>query len=158
MWQRFQWIKSPISERLTKRYLLSDIPDIENPFLFQRLVVPVTIADEVQKTPEIDSHTDDISAAAGGRVTYFTVPSGKRWRLYAFRVQGTTANTAVYISDGTNEQPLTTQDTTERVDATLPSIPLNEDWTIRLRTTGNGADSAISLSILYEEEESFIVR
>ena len=141
------------------RYRGSPTPDVDTPQV-SNTVIPITNFDVLLLTPTIPAQvTLDISAGAGTYTPYFTVPSRKRWTLKAAFRDGTTGTCRTRIRNAsTRTIPLSANTGTGgNLDmAVLHSpITLDEGWSIGLDTTGNGADTAIGMFVMYDEEDAF---
>ena len=150
------WVarKPEIIRRLTKKL------GIEPGLIARDLHLPAAIAlssnlDELLREPAIDTHSNDISGAAGTHFPYFPVPAKKRWRLIAYNREASIGDSRVEISDGTLRFGLEAIAAATNVDILPQFLTLDQDWTVGLRTTGNVADTAINLDIYYEEEDAF---
>jgi len=147
------WIPSSvdIDSRLVKRFTLSEQSLVQNPYWLQRVILPVTIVDEILKTPKADLSTQDISGAA--YVAFFTVPAGKRWRVKRYQRSATTATSYVRATIGGNLVAVSLTGTTAAADNL--DIGLNEGDDIGMMGTGNGADNARTLNLFYDEEDAY---
>jgi hypothetical protein len=157
---RIAYVSEYILKQLVKRYKLQTTPyDIKEHLTLPLVIQPVTLADDLLMTPVIPaSVSKDISAAAGTYVAYFTVPDGKLWRLLLVSRPGTTANSRIGISNGINTSSLTNPSTaTEKWFAAHDRFLLKPGWSVGMFTTGDGADSAIGVSVVYLEEDSYSI-
>jgi len=148
------WVNVAYIDRLIKRFNLQTAKRIHEAIPMQGLVVPVTQIDELLKDFAIVSTNEDLTAAAGTYVPYFTCPEGKRWKLLIFFRATTAAGSMVRIFDGTTHLTLLSSQMTAGSFYNV-NAPLKEGWSVGMTTTGNGADGAITLSICYTEEESY---
>jgi hypothetical protein len=143
MWKAFN--------RLWTRFKLEPTLGAFHPKLSD-VISPITNMDVLLRTTKMQSDAFDLSSA--GVVTGFTVPKGKRWLLHKIRISGTTANTAsVFALTGT-QLAIGINGTTERIEDYY-GLPLDELHSVDFLATGNGADNAINMRILYEEEDAF---
>mgnify|MGYP001165742984 CR=1 FL=1 len=151
----YYWASEPLLSRLIRRYELQEYP-IEPALAYElvKKVQPVTIADDLLKTVKIASTILDISGVAGTYTVFHTVSEGKRWIIRSAWHMGTTGNSNLRVSDGTTEHFLTGWGTSAQFANGVP-FPMDENMTLGMMTTGNGADSAIEVTILYEEEDAF---
>ncbi len=150
------YVGKVIQDRLWRRFKLSMNLSQPDQYKFQDVIIPVTQLDELMRASKIGGGVKDISAAGGVLVTYFTVPKGKRWRLVgAYRVT-TTGVSRMYIDDGSSAAFYLTAADTASV-TVFPGTPLwiEETWTIGMISTNNGADTTITMRIIYEEEDSY---
>lgn len=150
------WINVKYIARIIKRFTLQVSRQIPEAIPLLRLVVPVTQADELLLETKSQADDNDLSAAAGTYVPYFECPTGKRWILNRWRKGGTVANTRLSVkvdSASANHQYNLTGKTEEAEH--FNGLKVKEGGSIGLSTTGDGGDTAISLTIFYEEEDSF---
>ena len=144
--------KPSIMSRLKDRYGIQFPPAIRN------LSIPglIFLTDDVNRLltlPKVAVATNDISAGSG-QTTYFTVPTGKRWRLKALQKDVTTGTTTWRIEDRDSVGFEIFSGTAETVFENL-DIPMGEGWFIEVDNTGNGADTARAARIVYEEEDAY---
>jgi len=144
--------------RLYTRFQIEPFPaDPEQGPGVATTIFPVTIADDLVKLPVAQSATLDIQASAGGFVLAFTVPEGKRWQiLWAFR-SSTTANTRIrgIFTPSDVTLFLTVVGTSNEVPRELQGFVMEQDDRIGLETTGNAADSAVTIQLYVLEEDAF---
>jgi hypothetical protein len=151
--QMYDWVNRSILERLVNRYDISETPKVTNPLILLRSVQPITDFDSILRVSKIGDATNDISAGVGSTV-YFTVPLGKRWNIKAFYKEVTAANSALFISDGAATFTLTPSGTVA-VTTLDVDLSLEEGWTVSMNNTGNGADSARQVKLVYAEEDCY---
>lgn len=151
----FSWVSVDIIDRIVKRFQLQETP-IEPglDWTVVKNIQPVTQVDALLISIKMDTATKDISGAGGGYITYFTVPKGKRWRLKALHMQASTGNTKAAITDGVAVFSFSAT-TTNGYYIYLLDLPLDTGWKIDGLETNNGADTAIFMVILYEEEDAY---
>lgn len=117
------------------------------------LIVPVTNVDALLQTARILAATDDLTPGAGARVTYHTVPAGRRWTLVFLYHGSTVANTWAWVYDGTTYMDLNAAATAGfRANLTFHAEP---GWTFGLVTTGDAGDGAIPMTLHVLEEDAF---
>lgn len=144
-------INIEIIPRLVKRFLLSAVAYVPNPFGLARTVQPITNFDDLLQESKAGKETKDISGAVG-EVNYFTVPVGKRWKLYALNRDATTVNSVVYITIGSTIYEHAYGTALSEKNFGHPFY-LEEGDTIGMED--NGADAAVTMTIAYLEENSF---
>lgn len=152
------WINVDILARLLKRFNIAVTPLINNAGFFENLIRPVTQVDELLKTYKCGLDSEDLSGGPGAYITYYTVPSGKRWNLLRAHVSATAASSTMGILryGDTTYMPLEAGGTSTRnLGFTPGQVVLNEGDIIWRTETGNGADSSETLMIDYSEEDSF---
>jgi hypothetical protein len=149
------WVNKAITERLVHRFEIGEVPNVPNPYLLMRVIVPTTQFDDLLAVSELASVAKDISAAAGTFVIFHTVPLGKRWKLLFSVLDATSAASRIALYDGTVEISLTAQSTTLKQDKWSRDFVLEEGWSLGAYTTGNGGDTARSMQIWYVEEDSY---
>ena len=142
-----------IFRRLRTRFDIAETGEQESTIIPQ-MIQPITNVDNLLATVKAERGTEDISATAGGYVAYFTVPTGKKWVVSQFYRQTTTANTQIRANISGQAVQLGLLGTTNEIVRNF-GLALEENDSIGLRTTGNGADSAITADIVYEEEDAF---
>jgi len=148
-------------QRLVKRFDLERSPRIADPFLFQKIIVPVTSVDELLRTVNL-SHDADI-ASASGWITVRTVPAGKRWHLLGYGVWRTTGATMEFGFAGLSYSGLGTSVTIDDFTPTdshqghmfYQPIPMKEAWTLDVYVTTDQAGDKFDVTTLYYEEESY---
>ena len=145
-------LRFSLMTRLYSRYLLEPSPAEESyPLSVSPVIVPVIMADEVLVDPVMTDATEDLSGA--GTVTYFTVPSGERWRLQWIFRSATSANSRVALDPSSPgaDQPISPNGTAElRID--VRGITLVAGDSVQMDATGSGGDSAVTLYISYDRE------
>ena len=118
-----------------------------NPGL-SNIIIPTTDLNHFMIEPKMATVTKNIGSAGQ---TYHTVPEGKRWKLSGIHKEATVGSVRVYINnnegDGFIIIPSTTSEKFQQCD-----IMLGAGWDIIL-SVGNGADTSIDCSIVYQEEE-----
>lgn len=141
--------------RLYRRFLIEPFPaDGAGPSV-STTIQPTTDADELLSESLADSQNADLSASAGSGVPIYTVPAGKRWTLkHAFR-EATIANSRIYMFMQGGTIYLTALGTAEQA-VDLSNIKLRDGEGVGMFTTGNGADTAIFLMLVYEETDAYI--
>jgi len=145
--------KFDVWRRLYTRFLLEPKPLQESNAAVQVSIQPVTQADELLRTPTIAKNSEDISASAGTYVAFHTVPAGKRWKVTNIVRAATTSGTNVRLNDGSIDTQISVFQT--GAEALRGEWFMNENWSIGMDTTGNGADSSKELAIHYLEEDAF---
>lgn len=153
----YVFVNRAIDPKLVKRLTLSDNPDVQNPYLLPRMIYPVTDIGDLLRTTKGNTETVDLTGAAGSFVTHasWLVPNGKRWRLWnCLRGASTGSSRIMLTTTGLTDGSLEPFGTAESL-LQLGGLPINEGDMLGLRATGNGADGAIRLTIVYEEEDAF---
>jgi len=140
LYERFDLEPSPVEDEGLQPILLSTIQ-------------PITDSDELLKVLLVDSTNKNLEASAGTFTAYFTVPTDKRWEVQNITREATTGGTPVKISDGTKEISIFPFGT--GAEARNGLWEMQAGWEIGLNTTGNGADTAIELGILFKEQDAF---
>ena len=139
--------------RLGSRFKLEDSPPTGLGARLGTTIIPVTQADALLTSLETNQTDLDLTAAAGGRVTAFTVPSGKRWTIYQIFLSTITGNSQLMLVGSPKTVRLTPSGSGDHVWS--HPIPANEGWYIAAATTGNAADNNEECSILYTEEDAY---
>lgn len=114
------------------------------------LVVPVTNFDDLARVSKVDGVSVNCSASAA---TCFTVPEGKRWRVKMIRRGGTTGSTYLSLISGSETVGVTVLGTSSEVQWT--DFPMQAGDYIQIENSGNGADTAINVAIIAEEEDLY---
>jgi hypothetical protein len=135
---------------------LKDRFSILSEYYLKKLSIPPFVfltssVDEPLIEIKIATNTDDISGATGS-TTFFTVPTGKRWKLIGAGQSDTTGSSALGISDGSTIFWLSSSGTTGIKEPKL-SIPMDTGWTVEALNTNNVADNARNAEIIYEESD-----
>lgn len=146
-----------IATRLVKRFQLQEYPiSPDETLLLLRTIQPVTQVDELLRKSELIPVTVDISGAGGNYLVFHTVPAGKRWRLQWIDKDATTGASAlrIYMADGTTAIDVILSGTAHAV-VDMGGKVLDEGWTIRMKETNNGGDTAISMSAWIEESDAY---
>ena len=146
-------VRAAIADKLDSRLRL--FPSRAMSYFMSKYVVGVIDLDELLCAQKEDMDTKDISAAAGSFVTYFTVPTDKRWKVMLCEVASTTANTAVGVKLSGVDHEVETHANSARFVESVRNLILSENDEIGAYTTGNGADSAIVMVIFYLEYDAF---
>lgn len=148
-----KWTSVEIFARLVRRFNLQAYPISPDETVgLQETIQPVTQVDDLLREGKVDTEAVDISGA--GRVTAFTVPQGKRWKLLWLWKEATTAVTEIRVFDGVVGIIVILSSTTA-ASKDMGSKVMEEGWSIDASGTGNGADNARSINIWYEEEDAF---
>lgn len=117
-------------------------------------IQPVTNFDQLLRTPYNKTATADISAGAGTYVAMLTVPAGKRWWLFAWWRENTSANSTVILNVAGVELPVSSLGTSATISGNVYYV-LDEGDSIGLDSTGNGGDSSRRLIAHYEQESAY---
>ncbi len=150
-----KFVKVAIFKRLVARFNLSDIPDQTAVLLLSPVIQGVTDIDKLLRTLKVAaSDALDLQAGAGAYVPAHTCPTGKRWTILGFTVPATTASTSPGVKVGSDSM-LIEDGGTAGLRKHTTDIPLEEDDSIGLTTTGNVGDNARVMNIYYWEEDSF---
>jgi hypothetical protein len=147
----FDWVNAEILDRLRPVFWLSDVPKDDYRYKMPRAIWPIVDIENLGDPDIKQAVSKDISAAAGTYVPYWTVPAGKRWKLTAYDQEATVANTQVRIEDTDPNNIVLTALATAAQFANNIAINMLEGWSIGLITTGNGADSSVTMVIMVEE-------
>jgi len=142
-----------IWRRLYTRFSLEPEPASVSPDVL-KTIIPVTDVDELLKNTLTGSTDGDLTGSAGSYVPVHTVPDGKRWTLRNVHREASTGTSAVWVNVAGGNGFLTANGTGEEVVTGL-AIKMNQLDTVGLRASGNGADGAIRLNIIYDEEDAF---
>ena len=140
--------------RLGQRLRLKDAPVASG---VSSDVIPITDFDELLRQIKVWAATQDISAGSGSTV-FFTVPSGKRWRVLRLEIStGTSGSSkAYYRVGGSSGQAFDLWPSgTDAVFFEGHGDPLDQGDEISMVNTGNGADNARELVCYYTEEDAF---
>lgn len=139
--------------RLTQRFALEAQPNMGPPVpSVATMIVPVTDADQLVKDPLARASSENLTAGAGSYVPYQTVPVNERWYVYFLRRGASTGTTLITITyGGAGPYSFTMADTAGSL-LHLGGMRFAAGDTLGMVTTGNGADTAIPLSVWYERE------
>lgn len=150
----FAFVAKDLLPRLTRRFTLSLVKTAKSNLRFLKVVVPTTNLDELARTLHINSATIDLSGAADVFTVAFTVPSGKRWRIYHLMGETTVVSTALRAYDGSSKYTqLAGSDTNPKFYDNV--FPLDQGGQIGMNSTNNGGDNAVGMSIIYDEEDAY---
>lgn len=120
-------------------------------------IIPVTQVDELLRDSQVQiSASTDISGAGGLAIRMLTVPTGKRWRVNSVHRTATTGSSRVLMidSDGSAVN-ISAAGTSEEMVPQGESFVMDEAWSLGMRETNNGADTAELLQATLTEEDSF---
>jgi hypothetical protein len=145
------WATVSIFKRLVKRFILQTTP--RNP------LEDIPVIQSIQPITQIDDLLKDVKTAFDGFNLQtgdgtFTVPAGKRWHVHRYMREETTANSYIWISDGTNIIRLSASGTAREANP-LYGIPMKEGWVIGIEQTSDPGDADRDFGILYEEEDAY---
>jgi len=140
--------------RLYNRFLIEPFPAESAGPAVSTTVQPVTDADALLRVPTIQNATGDLEVAGGAHVAYFTVPAGKRWNLIWALRGATTGSSQVTIAIAPAEMTLFGVGTVVAAQS-IVGVRLDEGDSVGMAATNNAADGAITLQVLYEEEDAF---
>lgn len=104
-----------------------------------------------QVAAKLGASTKDISGAVA--VTFFTVPTNKRWRVKLIQRDSTTAATEVQVSEALGMNSVKVTPYTTSGSNTIMDILLDQGTVIRMLGTSNVGDASRSMSIIYEEQD-----
>lgn len=141
--------------RLYNRFLIEPFPagEGDTPGV-ATTIFPVTDADKLLSVQVSATATNNLTAGAGTYVPYFTVPTGKRWRVKNFMRFGTTAVSAILVLVSGSAAVHLNQQVVAGQELVL-DLPLDENGSMGLITTGDAGDGAVRADIVYEEEDAF---
>ena len=148
------WARQQVINRLIKRFELSNMYAGSDVMMLPRTIQAVTQVDELLQDHDANVETKSLIAAAGTYVPYETTPLGKRRRFYGIYTGGSTGAGRLQIQRGAVVVQMEVANTAERF-RDLLGLVIDENDSIGLTTTGNGADGAISMVSIYSEEDSF---
>jgi hypothetical protein len=115
-----------------------------------------TDLDELLRTPKLPPQVAKDLTSGTAYTAYFTVPTGKRWKIFKIFRDGTTGTSRVRIARTDGQSiPLTNNETTGKVIDIDAPLTMDEGWSVGMNATNNGADTNIGMNILYEEEDAF---
>jgi len=119
-------------------------------------IQPTTDMDALLRIPKIQGSSASLTGTLGVFVPIFTVPQGKRWFVTGIWREAATGVTQVAVTqvNGGNTFLPTVLQAAEDVVASCRYC-LDQGGEVGLLATGNGADTAISLKIIYEEEDAW---
>jgi len=140
--------------RLYARFLLEPFPATGSNAAVLPYITPITDADELLKVPTSLQAAGDLTGTVGTYVAIHTVPNGQRWILRNVHRAGSTGSSAIWLQNRGVTGFITINATGELAVSGL-SLRLDEADTIGMRATGNGADTAILLNIIYDQEAAF---
>lgn len=141
-------------QRLYNRFSIEPVLSDTGPGV-ETTIVPITNADELLRVSVMEFADLDLQASAGGNVPAFTVPEGQRWILLSALVPGTTANSQLYVGDGTLNQSWEPLDTAQRR-VSLEGFVIDENGgVVGMKTTGNAGDAARTIHLFYLRESAF---
>lgn len=141
-------------QRLYTRFSIEPIVLDEPPGVVT-LIQPVSQADELLRVSVMTFADLDLQGAAGGNVPAFIVPEGERWILLSALVPATTANTQLYIGDGTLNQSWEAAGTSQRRTALERFVIDENGGVVGLKATGNAGDAARTIHLFYLREQAF---
>jgi len=118
------------------------------------IVMPVTNVDVLLRTPTALIGTRSLIGTVADFQNYQTVPLGQRWHMVRAWKSSTTGNTQVMAIIGGVTVRLSINGTTQDA-VDLNGVVLDQGDEIGLAETGNGADSAEDLHIVFDTEAAF---
>lgn len=144
--------------RLTKRFKTAPVaPQFRVPGGLSTLIQPVTLIDDLLRTPDMLDGAYDISAASW--VTIYTPAKGKRGRVLAVGKGSSVGNAywRIWYSDANPRGffPLTIPSGTATTVIFPQPIPVPYTWALQA-ISGNVADTAVTLEYLIEEEDDYV--
>lgn len=154
MQQGYAWANLEIDSRLVNRFTLRDTPQVQNPYVLFRQLVPVTQVDELLLESKAQSSNFDFSGAAAGHNLY-TVPDGKRWHLLYISTAAFTGSTRLGVTIGSAGVWLDASATGQHFFQGNKEFTMEEGDVIKGYDTGNGADNAREVAIWYLEEDAY---
>lgn len=145
-----------IFTRLSDRYRLDSggTPSLWFPgqmMAMARVIQPVTSMDDLLRTSVIASESKSLVSSNG---VYHTVPAGKRRHVTMLRKEATTGSTYPILDDGTTSFILAVAGTAVFLNFQM-DFWMEPGWRIIVAQTSNGADTAIPVTIVYQEEDAY---
>ena len=119
--------------------------------LIEPRIYPVVAFEELFWSPKGQIFSRNLSGAGA---IYHTVPTGKRWRVRHIWKQATTGAVSVDVYNTTGDKQVKIIETAAAEGLWSGLFYLDAAWSLRM-DQGAGADSAISVGILYDEADSF---
>ena len=136
--------------RLFKRLKVTGAT-VDGQILIEPRLIPIIDIEDLFWIPKQELAVKDISVSDQ---PYFTVPDGKRWRVRHIWRAATTGTTRMYLEDpAALALNLQTAGTAEQIYGTL--LVIEAKWKIGLLTGSNGADTARTMHIIYDEADAF---
>jgi hypothetical protein len=127
------------------------------PLQLSPVIVGITNIDELLSVPKGQATDVDLSGTANSDNDVFTVPAGKRWKLRYVALAASIANSTLYVKTGGVRVYISPSTTTrkEPFDKIAGPIVLDQGDVVGTSNTGDIGDTAVSMYILYEEEDRF---
>ena len=138
--------------RLYERMLLEPTPDARVTPMVSEVVVPILDADALLQTPTLPATELLNLTPSQGYVAGFTVPAGEEWELIYGRRGGSTGGSEVQVDISGVRISATTDGTSSEI-FNLRNIILRVGDSVGMSATNNGADSGVSLLILYNTRD-----
>lgn len=140
--------------RLTSRYKLIEGPhstfNVNDEF-----VQLVSNADELLKNTQLVQSIQNLTAAAGTFVAYWTVPARKIWTLKAINRGSSVASTKCVVKRGSIEYSFSSTVATLNTSVDNLNLKLAAGDAIGMHTSGSGSDTGVGMQIFYEEEDVY---
>ncbi len=149
------WIRAKVLSRLVLRFNLSDQIETPDTMMIPRTIQAVTDVDRLLTEFTGVSESKNLTAGAGTYVPYHLVPVGKLWRITRFRRSTTVGSTSFNVVTVAAGSAIRCSKHQTAEDADTVDITLAAGATAGLLTTGNGADTAVNLSMIVEEQDAF---
>ena len=140
-------------KKLGSKLLIEDESAQGIPPLVSRSVQPVVDVSGLLLVEDALLANGDLTGTIGDVVIYHTVPVGQRWHLRWFTREIAAAGTHVVITKSV--VPVTfdiTVNTAAAQFGTFSGIIIEENDSVNLLATANGADTSIQLAILFGRE------
>lgn len=120
-------------------------------------IIPVTQVDDLLRTAKVQvSGITDLSGGGAFAKRMLTVPTGKRWRVTTVHRTATTGGTRVLIINKPGVSVnVSAVGTSEEMVVIGEALILDEGWSIGMRETGDGADTAELVQATFTEEDAF---
>lgn len=135
-----KWVK-----RFSKLYDLQDVND-GSQWMLLKTIQPVLSMEE-QPSPGHMKLSGDLQGVVGTYVAMYTLAEDECMDVYGAYREGTTANSKIAISDGSNVIELTASSTGATA-YTFGKIRLIRGWSIGMFATGNAGDATRYLHII----------
>jgi len=149
-----------LDDKLAERFRLSMVTQETNPYMLQRMIYPVTQADELLKNYELERLVNDRDDGATGYYTIDTCPTGKiRWifAVHVFRSTGAASLVNILrLYNNPARVNLKSQTAANELlyEAQSP-MPWRPTWTLDYNVSTYNAGDKITAAVLYAEEDQF---
>jgi len=157
----YNLVNREIDSRLVARFSLSEVPTVKIPYIIPKWITPITNIDALLRTPKAVSDGEQTPTGTG-YITMLTVPDGKRWWLYSYKLYRSTG-----AAELTNQENL--YDSSEAQNHGLGSytpaagrsyefntpIPLDEGDYISTNVSTHNAGDKLTMTAWVEEEDAY---